>query len=113
MRIESELESLLAIVDTGFNGNLMVTKIAAQLLAFDPPRAAVRVELGDGSTVDVTESAGILSWLNRSRPVRVLISDSWTARPDEPCCLIGTGLLTPHLLLVDFEQRTVEIESQS
>lgn len=106
------MESFLAIIDTGFNGDLMVTTAAAQLMASDPPQGAVRVELGDESTVDVTETVAKLSWLDVTRPVRVLISDSWTARPDEPCCLIGTGLLTPHLLLIDFERQTVEIESQ-
>jgi hypothetical protein len=31
---------------------------------------------------------------------------------DEPIALIGTALLRPHMLLIDFEAGTVEIEGQ-
>jgi hypothetical protein len=33
--------------------------------------------------------------------------------PDEPVMLIGTALLNPHLVLLDFAAGTIEIESEA
>lgn len=35
------------------------------------------------------------------------------ARRDEPTVPVGTGLLHPHLVLLDFATGTIEIESQA
>ena len=68
-----------------------------------------KVELGDGKTVPVREARATIKWLDK---VRVLVSDDWMAVGDAPTGLLGTGLLAPHLLFIDFANGTVEIETQ-
>ena len=112
IRINGKHESILVVVDTGFNGALMLTRTAANLLGADPIRRETEVELGDGRTVLVKEANALIPWLGRERRVRVLVSDAWAPVGDEPVGLLGTELLAPHLLLVDFTEGTVEIETQ-
>ena len=87
VRIEGRQESVLVIVDTGFNGDLMTTRDAATLLGADPLRRETEVELGDGRTVRVYETRATIMWLDRERRVRVLVSDEWTTIGDAP---VGT-----------------------
>jgi predicted aspartyl protease len=112
VRIEGKHESILVIVDTGFNRHLMTTRATATLLGADPIRRETEVQLGDGRTVRVYETRATIMWLDRERRVRVLVSDEWTTIGDEPSGLLGTDLLLPHMLRIDFARRTVEIEAQ-
>ena len=112
LRIEGKHESILVVVDTGFNGDLLTTRDAATLLGADPLRRETEVELGDGRTVRVYETRATIMWLDRERRVRVLVSDEWTTIGDAPVALLGTDLLLPHLLRIDFAKGTVEIETQ-
>ena len=112
IRIEGKQESILVVVDTGFNGDLLVSRDAARRLGVDPISSEAAIELGDGRTVRVNEARATIKWLEQERRVRVLVSDDWTATGDAPVGLLGTDLLVPHLLLIDFTAGTVEIESQ-
>ena len=58
------------------------------------------------------EARATIMWLDRERRVRVLVSDDWRTVGDAPVGLLGTDLLAPHLLLVDFAEGAVEIETQ-
>ena len=49
-------ESILVVVDTGFNGDFMVSRDAARLLGVDPISTEAEIELGDGRTVRVNEA---------------------------------------------------------
>ena len=111
-RIETGGDSLLAVIDTGFNGDLMVTELSATLLKLTFGPEAALIELGNGTLAKVYQSEIKLNWLGENRYVQVLISQDWVTRADDPTALIGTGLLRPHLLLIDFEESTVEIETQ-
>lgn len=106
-------DPFLAPIDTGFNGWLMVS-------ADDAPSIGVRtivdlqsVQMGDGRSVLVRRGRVVLDWLGARREVEVFISDE-PSRGGEgrPVALIGAELLAPHLLLVDYGARTVEIETQ-
>ena len=112
IRIEGKQDSILVVVDTGFNGDLMVSRDAARLLGVDPIAREAEIELGDGRTVQVNEASATITWLEHERRVRVLVSDDWVAVGDAPVGLLGTDLLAPHLLLIDFTAGTVEIETQ-
>jgi len=39
------------------------------------------------------------------------VFDEWTTIGDAPVTLLGTDLLLPHLLRIDFAKGTVEIET--
>lgn len=112
VRLDLTRESLLLVVDTGFNGDLLVTRSAADLLGVTPTARETDVELGDGTIASLNQGRAVVPWLGSQRVVRVLVSDTWTTTPDAPVGLLGTDLLTPHLLLVDFDARSVEIETQ-
>lgn len=114
IRLRGTSDDFLVIVDTGFNGNLLLTRSAAQMLGVDPQRDETEVELGDGTRAQLYEADARLNWLGESRRVRVLVSNTWIpTRADDPVGLLGTALLDPHLLLVDFASRSVEIETQA
>ena len=112
IRIDGKHESLLFVVDTGFNGALMVGREAARALAIDPITRETDVELGDGKTVLVNEGRATIQWMGQSRRVRVFVSNDWLPSDDDPVGLLGTDLLAPHLLLIDFASGLVEIETQ-
>ena len=112
VRMDGRQDSFLVVVDTGFNGDLMLTRAAAGLLGVEASTDETEVELGDGRTVHVNETRTTINWLDRPRLVRIFVSDAWTTTGDAPAGLIGTQLLAPHLLLIDFANGTVEIESQ-
>jgi predicted aspartyl protease len=106
-------DDVLATVDTGFNGQLMMILGDARRLGVSMHKDAEEVELGHGEKISVQLGTARIAWLERERAVAVLVSQrSEPTRDGEPVVLIGTRLLTPHLLLVDFEARTVEIETQ-
>ena len=107
-------EDFLALVDTGFNGHLMMGSQTAKTLGVELTGDATTVELGNGASTSVYQGFTEVHWLGRSSRAQVLASSSWVVRnPDAPVALVGTGLLRPHLLLVDFESATVEIETTS
>lgn len=114
VRLPGGQDDLLAIVDTGFNGQLMLSLSVAQSLRIALEDDLVPVELGTGAIEEVYVGQLDIVWLERAKRARVLVSESWPApKPDAPVALIGTRLLRPHLLLVDFDTDTVEIETQA
>jgi hypothetical protein len=70
------------------------------------------VEFGDGRLSQVAQNRVDALWLGESRRITILIADTWMPRADDPLSLVGTGLLSPHLLLIDCGHRLVEIETQ-
>lgn len=112
VRIEGKTDSFLLVVDTGFNGDLMISRSAADTLGMTLSDDETSVELGDGTTASVFEGRTTIPWLGAERRVRVLVSDTWQPSNEVPSGLLGTELMTPHLLFVDFGARTVEIETQ-
>jgi predicted aspartyl protease len=112
IRIEHRDISILAVIDTGFNGELMVPAATALSLGVAFSMEVTTVELGNGARASVRDGEATINWLDDTRRVRVFVSESWLPTGDAPQGLLGTGLLTPHLLLIDFERKTVEIETQ-
>lgn len=106
-------DDVLATIDTGFNGEVMLVEGDAALLGVVIHEEGERVELGHGENVNVRLGRLRIRWLDQDRVVSALIARRREAsREGEPVMLIGTELLSPHLLFVDFDKRTVEIETQ-
>ena len=107
-------DDFLAVVDTGFNGELLVSSEDVPRIGVAASRVVATVELAGGLLQDVEQAKIEIMWMGRSRLVDIFIGIEPAVRKstDEPIALIGTGLLRPHLMLIDFQSGTVEIERQ-
>jgi predicted aspartyl protease len=108
-------DSFLALVDTGFNGQLMLSESDAQALGFVISRITIDAMLAGDVPQTVREGIGNIRWLGEDRKIDLVVSPTSKLRrkDDDPIALIGTRLLTPHLLLVDFATNVLEIERQT
>lgn len=113
LRLSRGQEDLLAIIDTGFNGQLMMSLSVARLLGMTLENVLVPIELGTGTIERVYVGQLDAHWLDREHRLQVLVSKNWPApKPDAPAALIGKRMLRPHLLKIDFDAGAVEIETQ-
>jgi predicted aspartyl protease len=107
-------EHFLALVDTGFNGELMTSVLDAALPGFTVSSTSHEATLAGEQVSVVYEGKGVVRWMGELRRVEVLVSPNPPTRgvrhESDPVAMIGTRLLTPHLLLIDYRTGTVEIE---
>ena len=119
VRIEtpSFADPLVAFVDTGFNGALLIDETQAARLGFSVMRnSATPVRLASRRDEDVMVGRGSFIWLGERRTIiaHVLIEiqgerRARNARETEEEILIGTGLLPDCRLEIDFPARKVLI----
>jgi hypothetical protein len=103
------------IVDTGFNGQLLINeteidRFGCELLNVEGP-----VEFADKERRALPLARGKIIWFGRLQDVEVWITSTELGRasvPDEPAGLLGTALLKPHALTVDFAARHVVISEE-
>jgi len=95
-------ETISALVDTGFTGELQLPlKIAVPLgLRLE---GVGTFELADGSKIKQMLFSASISWGTKTRLVTVNVVDSDTA-------LLGSGLLYGYFMLVDFEKKQLIIK---
>ncbi len=106
-------DPFIALVNTGFNGSLMIS-------GNDVPTLGVRIiqdfetlRMADGRSVQVRSGRLVVEWLGQRREVAVFVSDEPSRFVEgQPIALIGAELLLPHLLMVDYGAKTVDIETQ-
>lgn len=109
-------DAFLALVDTGFNGDLYMAESVARQLGFELRAGKTIVELADRRFQLIRHAKGTIRWLGGPRRVEVFVAPDQEQNrplgPDEPVALLGTGLLSPNVLLLDFSDMTIEIEAQ-
>jgi predicted aspartyl protease len=111
-------ERFLALVDTGFNGELTMTTLDARRLGFTETAENSKAVLAGDQVQTVTVYKGVVGWMGRQRPVLVLAmtpppAQKGPSRGDsDPVGAIGTRLLEPGLLLIDYRDGSVEIAMQ-
>ena len=86
-------EPVEAVIDTGFDGYLLMPPSVADSLSL-PRLGSTRPTLADGRVVTMPVHIASVLWHGRSRPVRVLVADGGS--------LVGTALLRDSRLVVDF-----------
>ena len=100
----------------GFNGELFIDEADAMRLGFVLREGYSKATLAGGIVHNIRRGTGMIIWLGQPRRVEVLAAVSTAARqprlPDNLVVLVGTKLLSPHLLLMDFANQTIEIEAQ-
>ena len=88
-------------VDTGFNGTLVVGEEL-----FDPscgiPTGTMKAELADEHVTTYDTYEVVLKWYGEEVQVQILIGPG-------KLCLLGTDMLNPHRLQIDYGDRTVEL----
>ena len=97
IRLETSAgETFLALVDTGFNGELMLPLPDATALGFEVSKVKIKALLAGDVAQVLQEGSGTLKWLGRDRRVELMVSPATTSRKmdDDPIALIGTKLLT-------------------
>jgi predicted aspartyl protease len=105
-------DSVLALIDTGFNGYLFVHQDIAVRLGFAKTGLVSEAEFADQGLHEVSLARGRMAWFGEVVTVDVLVAPDRLPRAthsDEPVALLGTSLLSPHQLTVDFANRTVVI----
>lgn len=113
LQISGARDDVVALLDTGFNGELLVAQQDVQRLGVNVRPLSSQAIMGDGSVVEVRRGDCSIMWLGSTRRTEVLVSSVFVRAKlaDDPVVLIGTQLLSPNLLLIDFAAATVEIEA--
>lgn len=104
----------LAVVDTGFNGQLFLAADDAGALGMPSTGLRSSAEVAGGVRQQVDEAIAVIMWMGRERRVEVLLDldRQQPKRADDPIAPVGTRLLSSPMLLIDFTAGTVEIEGR-
>jgi predicted aspartyl protease len=108
-------DDLLALLDTGFDGEIYCNQSDAIALGVRLSGGVERVELAGGVKATVQRGELEITWMGRVHTACALISGIQRTKPaadGEPAALIGSSLLRPHLVLLDYSAMTIEIEEQ-
>ena len=93
-----------AIIDTGFNGQVSLARRVVDEL--NPPltyEGTVEMELASGTVIDEDVYSGTIRFDGQEQTAEIIITDSEDT-------LIGTGLLTGKILLMNFVTREVIVK---
>jgi hypothetical protein len=108
-------DALLVVVDTGLNGTLLLHDGPIARQRCEISQLEEIVEFADRERRALLLGRSRIMWLGRLLDTDVFISRSERSRattPDEPIGLLGTALLSPHSLTIDFAARRVVIAEQ-
>ena len=112
IRVAGLADSVLGLVDTGFNGTILIPRSqanAAGFYIFDPK---IWVQVAIGSNQRTLMCDGTIEWFDRTIDVTMLveIDDPHQQIVDgEPIILIGTELLANSTLNIDFAASKIVI----
>lgn len=118
MRIEGSFDEELAphveirmvsgavslVVDTGFNGELMLPRHRLEELGFVYTMES-EAELANGSLVETSLYTGRISWFGTGRIVQAIATDSEDG-------LLGTAMLFGTTLFMDLDEDKVKLEQK-
>ncbi len=109
-------DSFLVVIDTGFNGQLLIHNTDLARIKCDLTDLMVTAEFAGRQRHMLNRARSRIIWFGRPLDVDVLIAAAEQARAaltDEPIGLLGTALLVPHQLTVDFATRRVVISQNT
>jgi clan AA aspartic protease len=93
------------VVDTGFNGELMLPRALINRLEFQFGMKS-EAELADGSVVETSIYRGKILWFGKERTVQAVATDSEDA-------LLGTEMLFGVTLFMDLDANQVTLEQKT
>ncbi|MBI2676048.1 MAG: clan AA aspartic protease [Candidatus Aenigmarchaeota archaeon] len=97
-------KKISVVVDTGFNGELMLPRLMLEGLGFKYSMKS-EAELADGSIVETTIYSGKISWFGRERIVQAVATESEDG-------LMGTEMLFGLTLFMDLDENRVVLENK-
>ena len=110
-------DDLLAIIDTAFTGELLVDEDVARSWGVVVLDVEAEIEMGDGSRRDVKQGLLTVVWFGREHDATVQVVRRSTSQPrrrlrqdGEPAALLGTEMIAPGILNVNFSSGVVTIE---
>ena len=117
LRVPGNPDGLLLLIDTGFNDELLLNQRAARDLGVLMLAAESDAELGDGTRITTLRGILTVSWLGLDRDVGVHVpmtaaTAASTLRDDEPVGLLGTRLLAPNILEINFGIQSVIVRAE-
>lgn len=109
--------SILALVDTGFNGELWLTKSDAVVCGVEFDEIDERIGYVAGWR-PVRETLGEVRivWFGMERVVGVVVdldSEHRTVIADDPVVVVGTALLSPSIVTLDFDKGTLALRKSA
>ncbi len=102
LRGRSKRRRVWVVVDTGFNGELLLPRSLLEDLGFRYSMTS-EAELADGSIVETTLYSGTIRWFGEERTVQVVASESEDG-------LLGTEMLFGVTLFMDLDEDRVILE---
>ena len=93
------------LIDTGFNGTLIVGEEILDTSHLIP-LGTMQAELASQQSFEYLRDAVSFEWFGEELLTEVLVGAGQE-------CLIGTALLNPHRLEIDYEHRTVQLTQGS
>ena len=95
--------SVAAVIDTGFNGQVSLSRRAASALDLAlTVEGTIEMELASGAIVEEQVYSGPIQFDGQTRTAEIILTDAEDS-------FIGTGLLTGKVLLINFATREVTI----
>jgi hypothetical protein len=110
--LPNDADGLLVIIDTGFSGQLLIHDSDIPRLGCELTDLNLPIELAGQRRDTVALARGSIIWFGRTLRVNMFVATierPYRTIPDEPTALLGTGLLNPHRLSIDFAARHVVI----
>lgn len=103
-----------AVVDTGFSGQLLVDTWAVRRLGVEMSGEPWPVTLAGGVPARGQLGSLTIEWFGLSRHIDVTVlegrlRDAPVVTPPEPEILLGTALMRPGILVIDFFEETVKL----
>ena len=96
-------EAIECVVDTGFDGGLMLPRAFADHLQF-PIIGRLAFEMVGGTRLFARVGLANIEWLDEVRQIEIIVSDGSDA-------LIGTELLQKTMLMIDYVSGRVTIST--
>jgi hypothetical protein len=115
LKIGTADDELLTMIDTGFNGQLLMTTGQASRFGIHAGDVLDIVTLADGSEALVYNCAVPIEWFGRTRMVTAFVSPAPSDAPhgDAPLALLGNRLIAPDCLEIHFGRQTVTLRQEA
>ena len=110
VRLSGLEDSIVALIDTGFNGELIIYEEHASQAHLQIRSKSSEVRLADGSEAEFLNSDGAIEWFSEQYRVAIFIIPG--PAPRHGRWQIGTQLLRDCRLEIDFRERSVRLSRQ-